>query len=82
MEDEGSYSSNNKAWHGCSETSNYEYLNTGQILVTTFDQPLFALAKYVQWKGPAIHGEAVHAVMLGGLHTEMALLGDILEGSG
>ena len=27
-----------------------EYLNPGQIPVTTFDQPLFALAKLVQWK--------------------------------
>ncbi len=62
-----------------------EYLNPGQIAVTTFDQPLFALAKYVQWKWPATHGEALYVVMLGGLHTEMALwstLGDILEGSG
>ena len=58
-----------------------EYLNPGQIPVTTFDQPLFALAKYVQWKWPATHGGAVHVVMLGGLHTEMAL-GDIVEGSG
>jgi hypothetical protein len=27
-----------------------EYLNPGQIPVTTLDQPLFALAKFVQWK--------------------------------
>ena len=62
-----------------------EYLNPGQIPVTTFDQPLFALAKYVQWKWPDSHGESVHVVMLGGLHTEMALwstLGDILDNSG
>ena len=62
-----------------------EYLNPGQIPVTTFDQPLFALAKYVQWKWPDTYGERVHVVMLGGLHTEMALwntLGDLLEGSG
>ncbi len=61
------------------------HLNPGQIPVTTFDQPLFAIAKYVQWKWPATHGEHVHVVMLGGLHTEMALwntLGDVLEGSG
>ena len=44
-----------------------EYLNPGQIPVTTFDQPLFALAKLVQWKWPATHGESVHVVMLGGL---------------
>ena len=62
-----------------------DYLNPGQIPVTAFDQPLFAIAKYVQWKWPATHGEHVHVIMLGGLHTEMALwrtLGDVLEGSG
>ena len=62
-----------------------EYLNPGQIPVTTFDQPLFALAKLVQWKWPDTHGESMHVVMLGGLYIEMALwstLGDVLEGSG
>ena len=53
--------------------------------LTTFDQPLFALAKLVQWKWPDVYGESVHAVMMGGLHLEMALwntLGDVLEDSG
>jgi len=62
-----------------------EFLNPGQIPVTTFDQPLFAIAKFVQWKWPDTHGERVHVVMLGGLHTEIALwntLGDVLQGSG
>jgi hypothetical protein len=39
----------------------------------------------MQWKWPATHGEKEHIIMLGGLHTEMALwntLGDVLEGSG
>ena len=43
------------------------------------------MAKIVQWKWPATHGESIYVVVLGGLHTEMALwntLGDILEGSG
>ena len=60
-------------------------LNPGQIPVITFDQPLFALAKLVQWHFPATHGEGQYVAMLGGLHTEMALwnvLGDLLEGSG
>ena len=60
-------------------------LNPGQTPVTTFDQPLFALAKIVQWKLLVTHGESIYVVVLGGLHTEMALwntLGDILEGSG
>ena len=62
-----------------------EHINPGQIPITTFDQSLFALAKLVQWKWPAVYGESVHVVMLGGLHIEMALwntLGDLLEDSG
>ena len=38
-----------------------------------------------QWKWPAAYGEQKFVVMLGGLHTEMALwnmLGDVLESSG
>jgi hypothetical protein len=61
------------------------FLNPGQIPVITFDQLLFALAKFVQWQWPVMHGEGVHVAMLGGLHTEMALwncLGDTLEVSG
>ena len=45
----------------------------------------FALAKFVQWKWPNTYGEKKYVVMLGGLHTEMALwnsLGDVLEDSG
>ena len=62
-----------------------QYLNPGQIPITTFDQPLFAIAKFVQWKWPLTHGENLHVVMMGGLHIEMALwntLGDILDSSG
>ena len=62
-----------------------EYLNPGQIPVTIFDQPLFALAKFVQWKWPDTYGEQKYVVMFGGLHIEMALwntLGDVLENSG
>ena len=62
-----------------------EWINPGQIPVTTFDQPLFALAKLVQWKWPDVYGESVHVVMMGDLHLEMALwntLGDVLEDSG
>lgn len=62
-----------------------QFLNPGQIPVTTFDQPLFAIAKQIQWTWPELYGENVYTVMLGGLHTEMALwsaLGDILDGSG
>ncbi len=40
--------------HGlCMQQKAIEYLNPGQIPVTAFDAPLFALAKLVQWKWPA-----------------------------
>ena len=61
------------------------FLNPYQIPVITVYQPLFALAKMVQWKWPRTHGEQSYVVMLGGLHIEMAFwkaLGDLLAGSG
>ena len=60
-------------------------VNPGQIPVIAFDQPLFTIAKTVQWKWPDTHGEAKFVIMLGGLHLEMALwntLGDLLDGTG
>ncbi len=62
-----------------------EFLNPSQIPVVALDQPLFALAKFVQWKWQETHGEDKFVVMFGGLHMEMALwntLGDLLESSG
>jgi len=50
-----------------------EFLNPGQIPVMAFDAPLFALAKFVQWKWPETHGESEFVAMLGGLHIEMAM---------
>ena len=61
------------------------YLNPGQIPEMAFDQPLFALAKYVQWSWPQSYGEESFMVMFGGLHIEMALwntIGDFLDCSG
>ena len=61
------------------------FLNPDQVPIMAVDQPLFALAKMVQWKWPASHGEQAYVVMLGGLHIAMALwsvLGDLLDGSG
>ena len=58
--------------------------NPGQVPVMVVDQPLFALAKYAQWNWPESLGESEYVVVLGGLHTEMALwkmVGDLLEGS-
>ena len=35
----------------------------------TFDQPLFTLAKLIQWKWLEIYGELMHVVMIDGLHN-------------
>ena len=43
-------------------------LNPGQVPVVTLDQPLFAIAKQIQWNWPSTHGEEVFVIMLGGLH--------------
>ena len=64
-----------------------QHLNPGQVPVITADQPLFALAKQIQWTWPSTLGENHFVVMFGGLHTciEMAILkvlGDWLDGSG
>ena len=61
------------------------HLNAGQTQILTFDQPLFTLAKQIQWKWPDKYGEEKFVVMFGGLHIEMAALkniGDWLESSG
>ena len=65
--------------------SNVQFLNLGQTQVVTLDQPLYAIAKKVQWHCPGTYGENNFVLMLGGLHIEMAAwktLGDWLQGSG
>ena len=60
-------------------------LNPNQVPVVTFDQPLYALAKQIQWHWPEKFGEDKFFVMMGGLHIEMAalrMLGHWLDGSG
>ena len=62
-----------------------EHLNPGQAAVVSFDQPLYALAKQIQWRYPDTTGEDKLIVMLGGLHIELAVLeaiGSWLLGSG
>ena len=61
-----------------------EHLNPGQIPVVVMDQPLFSLAKQIQWTWPHL-SEEHFVVMLGALHIEMAILnmlGKWLDGSG
>jgi len=60
-------------------------LNPGLTPVISCDQPLYKIAKEIQWTWPATHGESSYVVMLGGLHSKMTLLkalGDLLDGSG
>ena len=61
------------------------FVNPGQIPVVTYDQPLFALAKQIQWQWPHTFGEDQFVVMMGGLHIEMAalrMIGHWLDSSG
>lgn len=61
------------------------FLNPGQTPVITADQPLFALAKQIQWHWPDQYGEDKVVIMFGGLHIEMTALksiGSLLEDSG
>ena len=51
-----------------------QHLNPGQAPVIAFDQPLFALAKQIQWRWPEQYGEDKFVIMFGGLHIEMAAL--------
>ncbi|CAB4002221.1 Hypothetical predicted protein [Paramuricea clavata] len=61
-----------------------EHLHPGQVPVIAVDQPLFAVAKQIQWNWPQTHGEQNFVILLGGLHIEMValkMLGDWLEDS-
>lgn len=61
------------------------FLNGKQIPVLAMDQPLYALAKAIQWNWPQEYGEKKFVVMMGGFHVEQAALktlGDLLSGSG
>ena len=59
-------------------------LNPGQVPIITADQPLYTIAKQIQWNGPGTHGEDKFVVMFGALHIKMAPLkaiGNLLDGS-
>jgi len=51
-----------------------QHLNPGQVSVLALDQPLYALAKQIQWIWLTSLGEERFVLMLGGLHIEMAIL--------
>ena len=67
------------------QTQITSYLNPGQMPIMAFDQPLYTLAKYVQWKYPQYYGEDQFMVMAGGMHIELAVwrgIGEYLSNSG
>ena len=50
------------------------YVNPNQTPLIAMDQPLFAIAKQIQWEKADLYGEEKYVVMMGGLHVEMASL--------
>jgi hypothetical protein len=61
------------------------YINPNQIPVIAADQPLFALAKQIQWTYPDLYGEDKYFFFLGDLHIEQviyAILESYFEDSG
>lgn len=61
------------------------FLNAGQANVICMDQPLYALAKKIQWNWPESYGEDKLVVIFGPLHIEMGalrVLGEWLDQSG
>lgn len=60
-------------------------VNPDQVPVITGDQPVYAIAKQVQWLYPNQYGEDKILMMMGPLHIEMAtinMIGDWLQSSG
>ena len=60
-------------------------INPGQIPVDTCDQPVYALAKEIQWRYPNDFSDNQYFAIFGGLHIEQSLLGihgELIAGSG
>ena len=51
-----------------------QLVNPEQTPVIAMDQPLFALAKQIQWKYPDTHGDDKLLIMFAGLHIEQEIL--------
>ena len=61
------------------------FLNPSQVPIIAADQPIYAVAKQVQWHWPEFYGEDKFVMMFGGLHIKMAALksiGTLLRDSG
>ena len=58
-----------------------QYISPRQIPVITLDQPLFAIAKQIQWNWPASHGENQFVITSKWLYSKF-FSGNWLDGSG
>ena len=62
-------------WHAMDVIkASVNYLNPGQVPVIATDQPLFAVAKQIQWTWPDSYREPKFVIMFGGLHIEITFL--------
>ena len=62
-----------------------EIINPEQVSIITLDQPLYTLAKHIQWSWPDTYSENHFVVIFGGLQIEMTIikiLSDLPQGSG
>ena len=50
------------------------HVNPNQTPVVALDQPLYAIAKHIQWNWSYIYGEEKFVIMMGALRIEMAAL--------
>ena len=76
-----SFYSYGEAWYGDNKTD-HQTCQVGQTPVWTVNQPLYALAKKIQWAWHDVYGQRQCVEMMGGLHIEMAMLNvvsDFLE---
>jgi hypothetical protein len=61
------------------------FVNPGHVPVMAADQPIYAVAKQIQWQCPDRYGEDKFVIMFGGLHIELAAprsIGTFLKDSG
>ena len=61
------------------------FIDPNQVPVLACDQPLYAIAKKIQWNWPDKYGEQKLVIMFGGFHTELTALkaiGNWLDGCG
>ena len=49
------------------------FLNPSQVPIIAADQPIYAVAKKVQWHWLEFYGEDKFVIMFGGLHIEIVV---------